>query len=82
VEADSLIFPLPPLPNSSISSEIKGMKACGYQLEMIEHQIHTKNDGYYSTFFYNGQFLHIILYVNGSRPSGPILGTYKDLQHE
>jgi hypothetical protein len=45
VEVASVLFPLPPLPNSSISSTIKGVQACSYQLEMVKHQndqIHTK----------------------------------------
>jgi hypothetical protein len=67
VEVASVLFPLPPLPNSSISSTIKGVEALRYQLEMVKHQIHTKIMEH--TFFYNSQFLDILLYVNGSRPS-------------
>jgi hypothetical protein len=43
VKVASVLFPLPPLPNSSISSAIKGVEPCSYQLEMIKHQIHTNS---------------------------------------
>jgi hypothetical protein len=59
VEVTSVLFPLPPFPNSSISSAIKGVEPCSYQLEMIKHQIHTKKMmEYYYTFYKKNDGIH------------------------